>query len=181
VSVSNRFNSLHEQIQMGAPVGQLSAIVGQVGVHGRELIRAVHVKIVVDPPIHVPDPPGRVEQSLQHVRQDHVHTERYAASLDGPEHGFDHVRRLLKDVGPDVVQQVEHGILTTKALDAQNDVFGRRRGGLSMHEIAVLKRIGYERRDCVDIVLGYLVVGGGGSGSLKKEQKNSGPGRGDGE
>ena len=148
---------LHEKIQMGTPVRLPNTIVWQVWVHGCELIGSVHIEIIVDPPVHVSDTTCRVEQPLQHIREDNVHPKGHSATFNSPEHGFDHMRRLLKDIGPHMIKQVQHSILAAETLDTQSDVFGNRRRGLPMHEITVLKGIRNQGRDCVDVVLGCMV------------------------
>ena len=46
------------------------------------------------------------------------------------------MRRRLKDVGPDVVEEVSEGVLTAEAVHAQRHVLDGRHGRLSVHQVS---------------------------------------------
>ena len=57
-------------------------------------------------------------------------------SLHGAHKRLYDVRRRLKDVGPDVIEKVNQGILTAEPVHAQGDVLYGRHGRLPMYKVS---------------------------------------------
>mmetsp|Transcript_11071 Transcript_11071/g.44852 ORF Transcript_11071/g.44852 Transcript_11071/m.44852 type:complete len:373 (+) Transcript_11071:170-1288(+) len=126
------------------------------GIERREGVRAVDVEGVVDLPVDLADTPRWMVEAREHVGEDDADAERDDEGLDGLEDGGDDVGRGLEDVGPDVVHEVDEGVLAAEAGDAEREVLDRRRGGLAVDEVTVHEGVLEERRHGVDVVLAHL-------------------------
>mmetsp|Transcript_25028 Transcript_25028/g.71298 ORF Transcript_25028/g.71298 Transcript_25028/m.71298 type:complete len:651 (-) Transcript_25028:1818-3770(-) len=131
-------------------------IILELGVRGYQCILRADVQVVVEPPVHRPDPSGWVPQALQQILQHLRRTKRHAEAVNCIEHRHDQVRRSLENVGPDVIHQVLQGILAVEALHAQRQVLDGPRGRLPVDQVSVHEGVLENRRHGVDVVLAHL-------------------------
>ena len=108
-------------------------IVFEDRLEGDKAVLASHVYHVVDPPVHLSDSPGRMPKSLERVHEHNASTDADPDALDGLEDGVDDVRTRLKDVRPDVVEQVNEGVLAAESLDAKSKMLNGSSCSLSVN------------------------------------------------
>ena len=93
-------------------------IVSQLWLERYKTVLTSNIYHVIDPPVHLPDSSCRMPKSLQGVHQHNSSTDTDPDTFDGLENRVDNMGTSLKDVGPDVVQKMNEGILAAKALNS---------------------------------------------------------------
>jgi hypothetical protein len=107
----------------------------------QHLVLAVDIQHVIEPPIDDPDSFGRMEESLKNVLLENASSKRDSKSFDSLIDSIDDMRRSLKYIRPDEVEQVDKGIFTTQSLHSQSQMLHSRSSCLSMNKVSISKSI----------------------------------------
>ena len=127
---------------------------GWIGCHKTILSTQIHV--IVNLPVHFSDSSCWVEQSLQSVKKDSPWTQSHSQPLNSFHHSIDHVRRNLKDVREEIVQQMHESILASHVGHPQTQVLNCRSGCLSMDQVSVNQCIFQQRCHRIDVIFAHL-------------------------
>mmetsp|Transcript_6583 Transcript_6583/g.12407 ORF Transcript_6583/g.12407 Transcript_6583/m.12407 type:complete len:352 (+) Transcript_6583:251-1306(+) len=147
--------NLHEIVQLISGEA-VAVIVLQPRVCRNKGILASNVNVVVHLPVHLPHLPSWMEHPLQGVLQNDGGPQGYTQPFNGLKHCIDHVGGGLKDIWPNIIQQMPQRILTIQRECSKCHMLDSGAGCLPVHEIPVHQRILQKRSDSINVVFAHF-------------------------
>lgn len=97
-----------------------------------------------------------MKQPRSGMIQQHPRAHTHPYRIDRFNDAVDHVRGCFEEVGPEEVEEVDHGVFAAEADDAEGDVFDDAGGGLAVDLVAVDEGVFEEGDDGVDVVFAHF-------------------------